>query len=221
MKKLSITQEYFLCAVNKKGELPTLSSSEIASCLVAGGIMELTKLGFISKDEKKKIIINKPWNNSLPYLAPIYNTIASYKKPKKAEGLLESFAFSVTNKRLKELVAALRDSLIEKGCFNEVAATGSKKDKIQYIPKPELVTQIIEKVRAEFLEEGKISDDVVCLSVLLDETRLIKNYFSKVEVTKMKARIKEVRNSDAYSSVKDIFDYMDAVAAVIVIMTSN
>ena len=221
MKKLSFTQEYFLCAVNKKGELPVLNSSSIASCLVAGGIMELTEHGFISKDEKKNIIISKPWNNSLPYLAPIYDTIASYKKPKKVQALLESFALGITDKRLKELVKAIRIPLSEQGCFNEVVVEGAKKEKGQYIPKPELVTQIIEKVRAEFLEEGKISEDVLCLSVLLVETNLIKNYFSKVEVNKMKARIKEVRNSDAYESVKDIFDYMDAVAAVIIIMTSN
>ena len=221
MKNLSFTQEYFLLAVNGKGELPFLSSSEIACCLVAGGIMELTRNGYVIQDENKKLTLIKSWDNSLPYLTPIYNVIESFKEAKKVEAVVEPFALAVKDKQLKELVSTFRTSLIAEDCIIEESEEGLLKDKTRYIPKPELVTQIIEKVRAEFLEEGSIAEDVLCLSVLLVQSNLIKNYFSKVEVMKMKERIKEVRNSDAYVSVKAIFDYMDAVAALIIIISAN
>lgn len=38
MTKLSFTQEYLLCALTPKGTLPTLRNTEVASCLVAGGL---------------------------------------------------------------------------------------------------------------------------------------------------------------------------------------
>ena len=220
MNDLSFTQEYFLCAVNKKGDLPILSSDAIC-CLVAGGIMELTQRGYIAIDDKKMITISKSWDDSLSYLKPLYDTIDSFKKSKKTEAVLEAFAMSFTDKKIKELVAAFRTSLMAASCLDEQSAPGMLKEKTNYIPKPELVTRIIEKVRAEFLEEGSISDDVICLSVLLVEGNLIKNYFSKVETAKMKARVKEIRNSDAYASVKHLFDYMDAVAAIVIIIAAN
>ena len=220
MNDLSFTQEYFLCAVNKKGDIPILSSDAIC-CLVAGGIMELTKHGYIAIDEKKKITISESWDDRLPYLKPLYDTIDSFKKSKKTEAVLEAFALSFTDKKAKELVAAFRTSLIAEDCLDEQSVQGLVKDKIRYIPKSELVTGIINKVRAEFLEEGPIAEDVICLSVLLAEGNLIKNYFSKVETEKMKARVKEIRNSDAYASVKHLFDYMDAVAAMVIIVAAN
>ena len=95
MTDLSFTQEYFLCAVNSKGALPVLSSDVTASCLVAGGIMELTRHGYIAVDGKKAITIAKPLGSNLPYLKPIYDTIESFKKSKKVESVLEAFALSV------------------------------------------------------------------------------------------------------------------------------
>ena len=220
MKHLSFTQEFFLCAVNKKGKLSLVFSNDSAVCLVAGGIMELTKHGYIARDGKKKIMISKPWDNCLPYLTPMYEKIASYKRNPKVETILEAFALSMTNKNLNKLVDAFRSSLIDEGCMDEQNNQGLLKEKTNYVPKPQLVTQIIEKIRAEFLEEGPMSENVLCLAALLMEGNLIKNYFSKVEVTKMKARLKEIRNSDEYASVKDIFDYMDQVAAMIVIVSA-
>ena len=220
MNYLSFTQEYFLCAVNSKGEIPILSTSDIAACLVAGGIMELVSEDFIERDEKKRFIIVRPWDGSLPYLKPLYDSIASSKKGQGA-GVVGSYAFSFTDKPLRELVAAFRSSLSDAGCLDEVEDQGLVKAKTRYIPKPEVVTGIIEKIRAEFLENGVISEDVLCLAVLLSKTSLIRNYFSKVEASAMKQRIKEVRASEAYASVKDIFDYVEAVAAIIVIASAT
>ena len=217
MNKLSFTQEYFLCAVNKNGELPFLSSSDVATCLVAGGVMELARQGLVVRDEKKKFSAAKTWDGSLPYLKPLYDTVAAFKKSKGAQGIVDPYAFSLSEKPLKELVAAFRASLAD--CLNEVEEQGLFKDKTSYVPKPDVVTRIIEKVRAEFLEDGSIEEDVLCLAVLLNRTNLIRDYFSKVETTVMKKRIKEVQASEAYASVKDIFDYVAGVYVVLIAAT--
>ena len=216
MKQLSFTQEYFLCAVNSKGDVPVMTSSEIAACLVAGGIMELTEQGLIARDEKKKIAVIAPWDNARPYLKPLYDTIAANKKSKGVDRIVEPYTFSFSDKHLKALIEALRESLLAADCLDVKEDQGLLKNKTQYVPKPKIVTAVIEKIRAEFLEEGSMAADVVCLAVLLDATNLIRSYFSKVESAAMKKRIKEVRKSDAYAAVKDVFEYLEAVLAVVV-----
>lgn len=49
MNKLSHTKEFYLLAVNDKGEIPALSR-EIHACLLAGSIVELIKEGMIATD---------------------------------------------------------------------------------------------------------------------------------------------------------------------------
>lgn len=90
-------------------------------------------------------------------------------------------------------------------------------DKVKYVPNQTKVTSIIEKIRAEFLEEGVISDDTIILSALLDRSGIIKNYFSKVETAKLKERLEEIKNNESYTMIKKI---LDDIVAVIVVVSS-
>ncbi|MDR2156235.1 MAG: GPP34 family phosphoprotein [Clostridiales Family XIII bacterium] len=219
MKALSFTQEYFLCAINENGNLPVLDS-EISVCLLAGGIMELTRQGYIGHDEKKRFAAAKPWDDTLPYLKPLYDTVAAFKKPQKIDGIVGAYETSL-KKPFPELLSALGTSLVAAGYADEQGVRGLLKDKpgyVRYVPKPEAVTHIIEKIRAEFLENGVISDETLCLTALLDGSRLIRRYFSKVERDTLKKRLKEVRESEAYASIREFVDASDgAMAAAIVV----
>ena len=44
MKDMTLTQEYFICAVNGKGKISGFST-EKQVCLVAAGLLELQKIG--------------------------------------------------------------------------------------------------------------------------------------------------------------------------------
>lgn len=58
MKTLSYTQEYFLCAINKKGNIPALDDT-FPVCLVVGALMELLNHGYITRDEKINLLSAK------------------------------------------------------------------------------------------------------------------------------------------------------------------
>jgi hypothetical protein len=214
---LSFTQEYYLCAINDKGNLPVLDT-EGAICLLAGGIMELTQQGYIEHDDKKRLIIAKPWDNALPYLKPLYDTVASFKKPQRIDGVLGAYETSL-QEPLPELLSALGTSLVAAGYADELSEQGLLHNKTGYVPKPEARTRIIEKIRAEFLEDGVISDETLCLAALLDGSNLIRRYFSTVEADALKKRLKEVRESDAHTLVKEFLDEASAgaVAAAMVV----
>jgi hypothetical protein len=214
-KTLSYTQEYYLCAVNDRGKLPTLET-ETATCLLAGGIMELTQQGYLSYDEKKRLVIAKPWDDALLYLKPLYDQVASFNKPQKIDGVLGAYELT-QQASFSELLSSLGASLAAAGYADELGEQGLLHNKIRYAPKPEAVTRIIEKIRAEFLEDGTISDETLCLAALLDGSHLIKRYFSKVETDALKERLKELRESEAYASVREFLDSSAGALAAIVI----
>jgi hypothetical protein len=217
MNNLSYSQEYFLCAVNGKGNIPELKSPEISSCLIIGGILELLGKGYITRDEKNRVSVQKPLDDSVPYLEPLYETIASFKKPKDVISAAEPYLFNLSSEKpFNKLLSAYGTSLVAAGCADELAAQGLRKAKTKYAPKPEAVTRIIEKVRAEFLEDGTLTDEIIYLAALLDKSTLIRDYFSKVEAATLKRRLKEVRTSEAYASIKVILDYVDGVIAAFV-----
>ncbi len=207
MKTLSYTQEYFMCAVNSKGNIPALDVT-FPVCLVAGGIMELLSHGYITRFEKDKLVAGKTWDDYLSYLKPLYETIAASKKPKDAKAIATIYVAGFSQKPFNEFFSAVGVSLVKLGCATELTKQGLLNEKTKYIPKAEDVTKIIEKVRAEFLEDGIISEETICLAALLDNAELIRNYFSKVEMEIVKKRIKEVRKSEAYALTKKILEYI-------------
>ena len=209
MKDLSLTQEYFLCAINDKGNMPALKSMEVSICFLVAGIIELKSQGFIAQNEGKRLVVTKPWDGTLPYLEPLYEKIASFKKPKKAHDLLVSYDLGLSPKPFLDLLSALGASLVAAGYADEVFHNKKK-----YKPKPEAVTRIIEKVRAEFLEDGSISEEMRFLVSLLDVSYLIRNYFSKVEVTVLKNRLKVARENDTYSSTTELLGFAEAMIAI-------
>lgn len=216
MTNLSYTQEYFLCAVNGKGNIPALNDAEISACFIVGGITELLHHGYIARDEKDRLIAGRAWNGSLSYVEPLYETIVSLKRPPKIADFAVNYFES---KPFYKLLSALGISLAELGCADELIKRGWFKEKIKYAPKTEAVQRVVEKIRAEFLEEGTITEETLCLAALLDASGLIRNYFSKFEAAELKKRIKEVRQSETFALVQEILDTLTAI--MVIIMTSS
>jgi hypothetical protein len=217
MQTLSPTQEYYLCAVNNKGNPKSLKSDEVTACLLVGGIAELVEQGLIARDEKKRFVVVGAWDGSPLYLKPLYETLASFKKPKSIKGLAESYLLGLNHKLPDELMATIGASLAAANCADELTEQGLLKNKAKYAPKPEAVMRVIEKVCAEFLEESAATDETLCLAAFLDKSGLIRDYFSKVEKETLKKRLKEVRESEASASVKQVLDEITTVYGVIAI----
>jgi len=215
MNELSYTQEFYLCAINSKGKIPMLKETEISACLMTGGILELLDHGCLRKAEKDKLVVVKELSDKLSHFSSIHETVAAFKKPKNIKALTNEYIFGLTPK-INDLVRDIGASLAKDG-YTEILLPKSRISKsIRYRPKADATTRVIEKVRAEFLEEGIIDDEVICLTALLIKSGLIKDYFSKVEGDRLKARIKEIRESVAYATIKEVLDYIDLLIAVVV-----
>lgn len=213
MRNLSFTQEFFLCALKPQGSATLTNSTERSTSLLIGGLLELLMDGYISIDDNKKVFINKELSSDKIYLAPIYELIKT-NKPMKIKTIAEKYAFGF--KRSDELFQSVGNSIVEDGYVVKENNQGLFKSKIHFLPNESEVTKIVEKLRAELLEQGKISDEVIVLAALLNKSGLIKNYFSKYEVQKLDERLKEIQQSEAGVLIKQMVDYIDMWTVMII-----
>ena len=89
-----------------------------------------------------------------------------------------------------------------------------------YAPKKEVITGIIEKIRAETRDlVGELSEDILALTILLDKSGQLKEYFSKFEQKELKGKLNAIRKSKTGTTVKDLLWYIDSLDASIMIST--
>ena len=220
MKTLSVTQEYTLCALKENGKIPLLKSTEVTVCLVMGGLLELLEQHVVHWDEKGRLILGEALPESLGYLRPLYEQITD-RKPMTARALAEKFVFSATDKNLHQLLGALGESLEAAGYGTLEREKGLLHEKVTFLPEPQAVQRVVDKIRAEFLEDGALSEDVVVLTALLQESGLLKQYFSKYETDTLKVRLQEVKQNEAYAIVAKMIDDIELMMAVVATAGAN
>ncbi len=212
MKDLSISQSYLICALNKSGKLPALSL-ENPVCLLAGGLIDLIFSKIIVVGQDKKLCITSELGEENQYLSSLYAFIKE-SKPMKVEELASEYAFSLSDKRLKLLVKDIGTSLVALG-YATTGNIGLLEKTPCFIPDRKIVDNMIQNIRAELLESGTVSDNMITLVSLMDKSNQIKQYFSKHEKDELKARLKEIRESDSNKLVKEMMDYIDTLMVLV------
>ena len=219
MKDLSITQEYMVCTVNGKGTISSYNQKAVA-CLIVSGLLEMQLSKCISISDKK-INVCSELPEHMAYLEPLYNVI-NQGKPMKVEKAVEAYTVVFTNKKLYALEDAVMESLKEANIVEPVKS-GLLGGKNAYVPKKDIVTGIIEKIRAELLEDGEISEDVIALTALMEKTGNLKDYFSKHEQKELKNKIEAIKKSEAGTLAKEMVQHIEALdmAAIIPTLFTN
>lgn len=219
MKDLAITQEYLICALNSKGKISGPNTEKLV-CLVASGLLELQLENLIKIDNKSVVV-----TNSLPdtksYLKPLYDFI-NKSKPVKLDAILETFVYSITDKNFHEFFNSVGASLANLG-LAEVTHSGILRNKNAYLPKATAVHYVVDMIRAEFLEDVDITEDIASLIILLDKSKLLKTYFSEYEQKEIKNKLKKITDSDTGKLINDMIDYVESMIALmsVLIVTNN
>ena len=214
-KELGITQQYLLCALNKNGKLSAWSVEQ-QICFIAGALLELLKEG-CCEEENRKITAKRVPEEDIDYLHPLY--VYLQDKPRKINAIASDYTFTFTAKRIKELLDSVGTSLVREGCAGE-ESSGVFVESRHFYPKPDYVDKVIQQLRAELLEEGTMSEEMIVLAALLDTGGLLKKYFSKYEADQLKKRIKEVRKSEEGAMIKSMMDYVESMIIAVSIAGS-
>lgn len=216
MNHLSITQSYMLCALNEKGKLPAMSM-EIPTCIVAGSILDLILEKYITIENKKLSAVARPGENH-QYLITIYDYIEK-KGTIKLDKLASEYCFTATNKKMNILIHNVGESLAAQNCvISQQGGVFGNKD--IFIPNREMVDRVIQHIRAELLEDGDLSDEMIALVSLMNKSGMIKRYFSTYEKDLLKLRLKEIKKSASHKVVSELVDYVTTMFVVIITASS-
>ena len=77
-----------------------------------------------------------------------------------------------------------------------------------FIVNPKEVDHVIQTIRAEILESGTMSEEMIALASLLEKSGHIKRFFSKYENKQVKERISEIRKESSNQLVKEVVDIL-------------
>jgi hypothetical protein len=218
MKNLSIAQEYLLCSLNKKGKLPSLST-EIPVCVLASGLIELLASKCIKADEKNYVSVIGDLSGEQVYLKSLYDSL-NISKPMKIRKIAEEYIIGLTGRKMTGLVTDIGNSLADKSCV-KAEKGGIFGNKDCFIPDTNEVDKVIQKIRAELLESGTMSDETAALVSLLDKSNQIKKYFSKYESEQLKIRLNEIKNTPSDQLVKQMIDYIEEIIAIIAAISAT
>ncbi len=137
-------------------------------------------------------------------------------KPVKLDKVFETYMVAFTDKKLHELTDSIMNSLKDANVVIPVKA-GIMGNKENYVPAKETVNYVIEKIRAELLEDGELTEDVIALTALLDRAGYLKDYFFKHEKSELKRRLSEIKDSEAGKSVKDMVNNVEGIVSLMLI----
>ena len=211
MKDLGITQKFLLLALNKNGKLSAWASEQQV-CLTGGAVLELLEEGCCRIEGKKVTAVKEP-DKSAAYLTSVYRYLE--EKPRKLDKITYDYTFTFTDARLKKLLSEVGESLAEEGCVRK-ESKGLIVENIRYYPEESCVDNVVQQLRAELLEEGEVSEDMVVLAALLDVSGLLKQYFSKYETEQLKSRLKSIRESEQGATVRKMLEYMESIIVAVI-----
>jgi hypothetical protein len=218
MKDLTFTQEYTLCVLNKvKKNKDILYEGKYPGGIAISAFLELLISDKIGFDDKKKVILKGSAENDKEYLNIVCKDILNLK-PKTLKIWIEYYLAGLSSKPIKAIVNAAINSLIDNECVSIEKKNGLFKDHITYNTEISQVDYIVEKLRAELLENGEITMETVILTSLLQQSDILKDYFSKHEHQLLKARIEEIKKSEIWAKASIIKEILDELYTLLIVV---
>lgn len=197
----SISQSFLLCVLKEDGTIPKLSLDE--NWLIAAGMLDLIFKDTIESVDEK-IMVKGELPENLYYLKTLYNFFSLSDKSSK--NAIVEFSTKDLGKSRSKLFRSVARSLAEKNAVKVETKSNFLSDNELYIPNKIELEKIIEEIRAELLEDGVVTHETIVLSMLLDKSSHLKDYFSKHERDRLNEKIDELRDYPINSPVKEAIE---------------
>lgn len=213
MNELSLSQEYMMCALSDKGKIPAMRFDRVIA-LAAAAVAELLADDIIELDGKK-LSTARQLPQDKEFLRLVYDHIKA-KEPINFKSVVDRYSVSFTGKNPNALFEAVCESLADAGCVKK-AARGIDGSRTAYIPDADALDCIIQNIRAEILEDGRLSEDIAALTALLDKTDDIKKFFSAYERKALKKRLKEIKSDPENEKTAKVINYIDELMTIMIV----
>ena len=167
----------------------------------------------------KKLTVQSPLPEEKAYLRPVYQAV-DRKQPVKFESIVEYFSLAFTDKHMNELIDSIGASLVQNGCVQREKGGGLLGGEDRYVPNETDVDSVVQSIRAELLEDGELSEDVVALTMLLHKSGDLQKYFSAYEKKDLKKRLKEIKMILRMRWYKKAVEYVDSLLCLVIVAIS-
>lgn len=105
----------------------------------------------------------------------------------------------------REVYKLVVEGLVEKDVLEventEILFVVPKK---KYVDVANTRNYIVEKIRAELLEEGNLEEHTIVLVLFLNAKKMLNDYFSEFERKALKQKIEQLRKEEMFETIKSI-----------------
>lgn len=211
MTDLTLAPSFALIALNAQRSLHMTTAKKVAlRCMAAAVILEIYLEGYFTQSENELTLRKELFerSNLTPYreviLVPLLNKKAEVK------GDLNWWlkrASMLTNRQLKMFEAVMSEelksihlleeipSLLGSDMYFETAGVEIR----AYRSNMELYTSLTENIRAEILEEGTVTDEIICMLWLFRESGCMQDFFSLHELEKVSIKLHALYQSNVWA----------------------
>lgn len=214
MNRKTITEEYYVLAVDKNGAISSIRSNELNSGLIASGLMDLMMDGVITI-EKNKITVVKDLPEGLKHLKSLYTYLT--EKNRTTEKVMGDYVMSM-GARMREFIGEIGETLVAEG-LAEKGKGGLFGPKVTYIPVKSYKDQLIEAVKNIVKTKDEFSPRDMAFLCILQETHNLNQYFSKYESQEIKDKLKEIKKNPQNKQLAEMVNYVNSMTAVIAALT--
>ncbi|SEM89146.1 Golgi phosphoprotein 3 (GPP34) [Lihuaxuella thermophila] len=223
--ELTLPEELLILGIDDTHRFKLHFRSHQKNYTVGTVLLELLLREIIEMDEKGRLILTSSSMTGVPYLDRVIQLLAEHeRKPKNLKKWI--IYFGNRNRLRNQVNQAVLESLQTK----EVLKV--EQSRFLFIPVKKFVVNmdareyVVQKIRAELLEEGPVEAQTVLLVFLLERAKLLGDYFSHYEEKQLKSRLKELKEQDQQiaewvKSVRKAMDEMDAAITTIIATTAS
>lgn len=161
--------------------------------------VELLIDGKIKFEDNDTITVTNSTPTGEKYLDQLLQIVTD-DKPKNIEKWTSYFYY-----KQKEIYKLVIESLVNQGVL-EI----KESEILNIIPVKKYIditndrNRIVEKIRAELLEAGKLEEHTIALVLFLNSKNMLKDYFSDFEYKALKGRLATLCNEEIYSIIKPV-----------------
>ncbi|WP_339320148.1 hypothetical protein [Paenibacillus sp. FSL R10-2734] len=211
MTDLKLAPSFSLIALNAQRSLHMTTVKRVSlRCMAAAVILELYLEGCFTQSENKLTLRKEALeqSHSTLYRETVLQPVLH--KSAEVKGDLNWWlkkASMLSNKQLKKFEAAISDDLKAMNLLDDIPSLlgsdmffESAEVEIRvYRSNIEAYTSITENIRAEILEEGPVTDEVICMLWLLRECGCMHDFFSLNELERVNIKLHDLYQSNLWA----------------------
>ncbi|MDR6550312.1 GPP34 family phosphoprotein [Paenibacillus qinlingensis] len=200
LHNLSVPEEFTLLALDREtNKIKAMFRMNIALYTVMACFVELSLNGNVFFEGDETVKISNSESTGEKYLDKLLDIIAA-EKPKKLKKWVSYFYYNQ-----RDIYKMVLESLVDKGVMKientEILFVVPAK---KYTDVAHARKHIIEKIRAELLEDGNVEDHTVALVLFLHSKSMLTDYFSDYEQKTLKQRLAIFRKGDLYKKIRTV-----------------